>query len=463
VTARQARRGNDKDKNAMRRLAGRWSAVAGSVVLAAGGQAHAAGYALKEQSATAQGNAFAGATAGADDVSYMFFNPAALGWVDKIAVTATATLISPKSELKNASGSTAFGTPITGATSADDIGEDAVVPAFYAAAPLPAGLKVGVGVNVPFGLETSYARDWVGRYHAVRSELQTVNINPALAWRPVEWLSAGVGFQAQYADGTLTNAIDFGTIGAASGIPGASPGNQDGFARLRGDDWAYGWNAGAIVQPLAGTRIGVAYRSEIDHTLNGDVNFTGDDDGIANIIRGVSGAFTDTDAKLGLTTPATLSIGVHQDLTERVAVMAEAQWTDWSVFDQLTIKFDNPNQPDSITEEEWEDTWFFALGTTFKATDAITLRAGVAYDQSPVKDKFRTPRIPDGDRRWLSLGAGWQPAGWLDLDASFTYIDVEDTDVRLSAADTGNAARGNLDADYDSYIILLGLSARMRF
>ena len=73
------------------------------------------------------------------------------------------------------------------------------------------------------------------------------------------------------------------------------------------------------------------------------------------------------------------------------------------------------------------------------------------------------PRIPDGDRRWLSLGAGWQPLAWLDLDASFTYIDVDDTEVRLAAADTGNGPRGNLDADYDSYIILLGLSARMRF
>ena len=80
-----------------------------------------------------------------------------------------------------------------------------------------------------------------------------------------------------------------------------------------------------------------------------------------------------------------------------------------------------------------------------------------------MKDEFSTPRIPDGDRRWLSLGAGWQPLDWLDLDASFTYINVDDTEVRLSAADTGNAARGNLDADYDNYIILLGLSARMRF
>jgi long-chain fatty acid transport protein len=450
----------------MRRLLKDWSIVAGGVLVAAGGDALAAGYALKEQSPTAQGNAFAGATAGADDVSYMFFNPAALGWIDKLEVSAGATLVAPKLELKSASGTaqTSMGTfPISGATREEDVGEDAVVPAFYAAVPLPAGVRAGLGVNVPFGLETNYGRSWVGRYHGVKSELMTININPALAWRPVEWFSAGAGFQAQYADGTLTNAIDFGTIGATIGIPGSVPGAQDGYARLHGDDWAYGWNAGAIVEPRRGTRFGVSYRSEIDHTLRGDVDFSGDQAGVADIIRGVSGAFTDTDADLGLTTPASLSFGVHHDLTERLALMAEAQWTDWSVFDQLTIKFDNPNQPDSVTEEEWEDTWFFALGTTYRATDEITLRAGVAYDQSPVKDKFRTPRIPDGDRRWLSFGAGWQPRDWIGLDASFTYIDVDDTDVRLAASDTGNEFRGNLDADYDTYIILLGLSARLRF
>ena len=143
--------------------------------------------------------------------------------------------------------------------------------------------------------------------------------------------------------------------------------------------------------------------------------------------------------------------------------MAEAQWTDWSVFDQLTIKFDNPAQPDSATEEEWRDTWFLALGTTYQATDELTLRAGVAYDQSPVRNAYRTPRIPDNDRYWLSLGAGWQPTPWLDLDGAFTYIQIDDSNVDLAASGTGNAARGNLTAEYDSYIILLGLSARLRF
>jgi long-chain fatty acid transport protein len=133
------------------------------------------------------------------------------------------------------------------------------------------------------------------------------------------------------------------------------------------------------------------------------------------------------------------------------------------VFDQLTIKFDNPAQPDSLTEEEWHDSWFFAFGTTFRPTDQVTLRAGLAFDESPVKDRFRTPRIPDENRYWLSLGAGWHPVAWASLDAAFTYILLEDSEVDLAASELGSTFRGNLSADYDSDIILLGLSARLRF
>ncbi|MEK0084707.1 OmpP1/FadL family transporter [Benzoatithermus flavus] len=447
----------------MRRLG--IGSVAGSLLtLALGiGGAEAAGFALKEQSTTAQGNAFAGATSAAEDVSYMFFNPAALGWVAKIEAATMATLVAPRSKLESAEGRTVPGTAIPGRGHADDIADNAVVPAFYAAAPLPGGVRIGLGINAPFGLETGYPDQWVGRYHAVHSRLTTVNINPAVAWRPRDWVAFGAGFQAQHADGELTNAVDFGTIGAAARIPGAAPGRQDGFARLTGDDWAYGWDAGAIVEPVAGTRFGIAYRSEIQHTLDGDVDFSGDTTGIAGIIRRATGAFADTDASLKLNTPASLSFGVHQDVTDRLAVMAEAQWTDWSVFDQLTVKFDNPAQPDNVTEEEWRDSWFFALGATWRPDDRWTLRAGIAFDQSPVRDRSRTPRIPDENRYWLSLGAGWQPLPWLGLDAAFTYILVEDSEVDLAATDTGSAFRGDLHASYDNDIILAGLSARVRF
>ena len=439
------------------------SSIAAVVLLAGPAGLQAAGFALKEQSPSAQGNAFAGATAGGDDVSLMFFNPAALGWLDGPQLQAAGTVVAPRAELSNAEGSTVLGTTIGGTDHKGDIAEDAVLPAFYAGLPLPGHVSLGLGVNVPFGLETNYPDEWVGRYHAVKSNLKTVNINPAIAWRPTKWLAAGFGFQAQYADGTLSNAVDFGTIGAAAGIPGSAPGQQDGFARLEGNDWAYGWNAGLIVEPFAGTRLGLAYRSELDHTLRGDVDFSGDDAGIANIIRRSTGAFADTDASLGLTTPASLSFGVHQDVTPRLAVLGEAQWTDWSVFDQLKVKFDNPNQPDSVTQEDWHDAWFLALGSTYKATDDLTLRAGVAFDQSPVRSQYRTPRIPDSNRYWLSVGAGWKPAAWLDLDAALTYIWLEDSKVDLAASDEGGTARGNLSADYESNIILVGLSARLSF
>jgi long-chain fatty acid transport protein len=452
-----------KGTTRMRRLPIARPACCTLALLAGAAEVQAAGYALKEQSVTAQGNAFAGATAGAEDVSYMFFNPAALGWVEGIEVQALATLIAPRSELKNAEASTVFGTPIAGAEEEDDIGENELVPTFYAAAPVGGGVRVGLGVNVPFGLETSYSNDWVGRYHAIDSKVRTININPAVAWRPVDWVSLGGGFQAQYVDGELTNAVDFGTIGAVSGIPGSVPGQQDGFARLDGDDWAYGWNAGLIVEPRAGTKLGLAYRSEIDHTVDGDVDFSGDEAGIASFIRGATGAFADSDASIDLNTPASLSFGIHQDVTPELAVMAEAQWTDWSVFDQLTVKFDNPAQPSNVTEEEWEDSWFFALGATYKPAPAWTLRGGVAFDETPVKDKYRTPRIPDENRYWLSLGAGWEPLPWVGVDAAFTYILLEDSEVDLAAADTGSTFRGNLEADYESDIILLGLSARLRF
>lgn len=425
--------------------------------------AEAAGYALKEQSTTAQGNAFAGATAGADDVSFMFFNPAALGWIARPEARLEAVLLQPRIELERSSGSTSAGTPITGREHDGNVAKGAVVPAFYLAAPVMPLVTAGIGVNVPFGLETEYRRNWVGRYHGVQSKLEAININPALAWRPFRWLSMGGGFQAQYVDGRLTNAIDFGTIGAER-VPNAQPGAQDGLAKLRGNDWSYGANAGVMVEPLPGTRLGLAWRSQIQHRLKGRVNFRDDDAGIARTIRQSNPQlFTNSSASLDLDTPQSVSFGLRQAITSDLDVMAEVQWTDWSAFDQLTVEFDNPAQPDNVTEEEWHDSWFFALGSTYRLDPAWTLRGGIAFDQAPVRTRYRTPRIPDANRYWLSVGAGYEPNDWLGFNLGLTYIFLDDSRVRLRVEDPTTDARGNLDADYESSIILLGLSARLRF
>jgi long-chain fatty acid transport protein len=427
------------------------------------GTALAAGYAIREQSAVALGNAFAGATSAAEDVSHMFFNPAALGRLDGYAADLSLSYVRPEAEVDDAVGRTAAGTPIGGTTSNDDAAENGLIPALYGMVPLGDRVRAGLGITAPFGLTTSYPDGWVGRYHAVDSELRTININPALAVRATDWLSLGAGFQAQYADGELTNAVDFGTIGAGFGVPGAIPGGRDGFARLDGDDWGYGYTLGALLEPVRGTRLGVAYRSEVEHTLRGDVDFSADAAGVAGALRGATGAFRDSGASLEVTTPATLSFGVHQELGRRFAVMAEAQWTEWSEFEELRVEFDNPAQPDSVTEQAWDDSWFFALGATWRPLDALTLRAGVAYDQTPVRNRFRTPRIPDGDRHWLAFGLSWEPRPGIALDLGYTHVWVDDTRVDLAASDEGSAFRGDLRADYENQIDIVAAGLRLRF
>lgn len=430
----------------------------------AGGVAMAAGFALKEQSASAQGNAFAGATAGADDISHMFFNPAALGMMRQDQeVVAVASLIAAHMELQSASGTTGAGTPIGGSVPRHNIAELTAVPALYGGLRLGEQWAAGLGINVPFGLGTDYPDGWVGRYHAVESNVKVIGITPTLAYRPLPGLSFGAGLQASYADATLSNAIDFGTIGAGLGIPGSAPGAQDGFARIDGNDWRLGYTLGVLAEPLAGTRIGVGYRSKVEHRLKGDADFSTGASPTGEAIKAATGAFSDTGVGARLELPASASIGIQQRVTDRVDVMAEAAWTNWSRFDELRITFDNPAQPDSLTEYKWQDSWFVALGATWRPRDDLTLRAGVAYDQSPVDEAHTTPRIPDGDRSWMSLGVGWAPLPWLSVDAAVTHIFVEDAKVRLEASESGNASRGDLDADYENSIDLVSVSAKLRF
>ena len=432
------------------------------MAVAASGKLSAAGYALKEQSATAQGNAFAGAAAGAEDPSYIFFNPAALGRLDGTQAQLVLTHVAPRAELREASGTTLAGTPIAGDRDRHDAARDDLLTAFYASARLGHGLHLGLAVNTPFGLETRYDGGWAGRYTAVRTRLATLDVNPMLAWTPGDKLTVAAGLVGQYASGELTNAIDFGTLGAGAGIPGAVPGTQDGFARLTGDDLAYGFNLGVLVEPVRGTRLGIAYRSEIKHRLRGRVDFRGDDAGIASSLR-AQGLFQDTRASLDLTTPAMLSFGVHQDLGHGVAVMAEADHTNWSSLDQLEAKFGNPNQPDSLTRAAWTDSWFFALGATWKPVDDLSLRVGAAYDESPVRDSQRSPRIPDEDRYWLSFGIGWQALSWLGFDAAYSHIFMPDAHVDLSGASDGEPSRGTIRADYENDADVVALSAKARF
>lgn len=438
------------------------TAVAGLFVLAATA-AHSAGFAIREQSASAQGSAFAGVSAGGDDVSSIFFNPATMTLYKGINISGQLAWIVPDVEFGNATASTATGAPITGGTSGN-IGPQALVPSFYGSWQVSPDWFLGLAVTAPFGLTTSADAGWIGRYHALGSRLRTYNIEPMIAWKATPWLSVGGGVQVQYTDARLTSAIDLGTIGASQGVPGGSPGDpsQDGFASIEGDDWSYGYSLGVLLTPREDTRIGLGYRSSMDVDLEGDAEF-----GLSaygELLSLLSGALVPTGGSASVTLPEMVTLGVKHDLSPSWTLGAEIAWTRWSRFDELVVQFDNPNQPDELTRENWEDSYFLALGATYKATEKLRLRAGVAFDEGVIpSSNSRTPRIPDSDRYWFSAGVGYDIGDNMTLDAAYTHIYSPKSNVRLDAADPGNDTRGNLNGTFDSSADIVNASLTMTF
>lgn len=451
------------------RLWGGMSALSSIGLAVSMGTALASGFQIHEQSAKALGNALAGATAGAEDVSYMAYNPAAIGRVSGNQVAATLSYIDPEFTPENMQASTILGTPIQGKVDDGDV--NAFVPALAAKWRLSDTIDLGLGIYSFWGLETDYNRNWIGRYYAVDSSLTTVAINPVISFSPTPDFSIGFGVIAQYAEAELSNAIDFGTIGrlALKRNPKLKPllkprlnansSHQDGFVRLTGEDWGFGFNLGVLYQLTSYTRVGIAYRSEVEYTIEGQADFTRDPAGIATVL-----GFADTPAEVDLTTPATASLGIFHRINERLAVMAEVQWTDWSTFDRLVVKFAKKPGDPSVFVNDWEDTWFASVGASYRLTERWLLRAGLAYDQSPVPGpQHRTPRIPDADRQWVALGATYSPAAHFDITGSWVHIFVDDAEINLKATDEGNRFRGNLSGSYEASADVFAVQATWHF
>ena len=444
---------------AVRLAGGVVGGIAGAGLLFAA-DAQASGFQLKEQSTSKLGNAFAGAGASGDDASIMFFNPAGISMFDTPQTVAGLSLIRPSAEFNTSTATDATGGTMSGGDGGDAGGLNGV-PHAYLVAPITEKVSLGVSLNVPFGLSTSYDDDWVGRYHAITSSLDTVSLTAVASYKFNDKISIAAGPTVTYAQARLTNAIDFGTICVGSiGVStcsalGALPQQADGNVDLDGYDFGFGATAGVLVEPVKGTRIGLSWRSETDFRLNGDADFTVPDS--ASVLTS-SGTFTDTGVAGDLTIPQTIGLSVHHDINAQWAVMGDVVWTGWSSFERLLFEFDNPNQPNSETPENWNDTFFFSVGATYRPNDKWTLRGGVAFDESPVEDQYRTARIPDEDRYWIALGADYQYSESLFFTAGYTHIFVDDA----SLDETGSTS-GTLQGSYYASVDILAVGATLRF
>jgi len=445
--------------------------------------AQASGFALIENSASGMGNAYAGAAAHATDGSTVWFNPAGMMTLDRDQLVFAGHIVSPNASFTNNGSVDAFGAPLRGVN--DDGGSTAFVPNFYWVKTINDSTKFGLGVTSPFGLATEYEfnlaaspdSNFVGRYHGVLSELKTININPSLAYRINDRVSIGGGLNIMFGTVDLSQSIDFGNACAALAVApppvdaiatgcagsGAGPQDADGFGEVTGDNFgniSTGFNLGMTIEATDRSTIGLAFRSEVEMKVRGNANFTVPPNPFIQAAVGVYGVqaggpiFIPSGVKSTVTLPASFSLsGSHK--VSNFTLLADVTWTGWSSFDELRIVYDNPAQPDTVTPENWNDTYRFSLGFDYQHSDAMIWRAGLAYDESPVPDaEHRTVRLPGNDRTWLSLGLTYMFNKDMSFDVGYSHLFVDDGPIN-NTLEGLPALRATVTGEYEASVDIL--------
>ncbi len=417
----------------------------GTVLLCTNAQA--AGFHLREQSAAAQGNAFAGATAGAENNSYAYFNAAGLTRQKGTQFNIGGTYIAPKAQAKNVK----FSDGTRGAD-INNIVHAAVAPNMTYSHQIDDKKYVGVSLNVPYGMVTKYDQDWAGSDHGITSKVTSVTVTPMGAYKVNDKLSLGAGLQMQYVKAKLTNSASA---------------NMVDKAKVSGDTFDIGYQLGAMYELDDDTRFGLAYRSQIKHKLKGEIEAspTAVPDTLGG---GMINALLNQDINARLTTPAMLSLGAYHQVNDKWAVMAEYQRVFWSSFENLTIKGASMNLSNlgrdenyiSNVKENWRDTNFYAVGANYKIDNQWTWRLGLAYDQAAARYANRTPRIPDSDRLWYSTGLSYKYNDKLTFDLAYTYIYAHK--AKMDTAVTGNSG-AHASADFSNSVQLFGFSLNYNF
>lgn len=450
--------------------------------------AHASGYRFGSQSVASQGSADANA-AEASDASTVFYNPAGLSRLEGTQFSGGATVVVPHSTYQDA-GSTRFtGTPTNGVPTKDYAPNAVVAPALYASHKINEQWSAGVGLFVPYGAKLDYGNDWQGRYALTSIEMKSVALNPSIAFKLDKRHSVGFGITAEHMEAKLDQAVDVpGSIRALNGRPegaalirqimalGGDPrklaSSKDGHGSNDGSDWGFGFNIGYLFQLSEATRFGLAYRSSISHKLKGDTVWDFSkvtDDQVVNKVLAAASHKVNSGALVEVRTPETLSANVFHQIDPKWAAMADVTWTRHSRLENLDIQFPPTTEGVERIRQNWKNSYRVSVGGNYRHSDSLLLRAGLAYDQSPVRSAELThAALPDSDRLQFSLGANWKLSANSSIDLAYSYLNFKDARINYTNACTPLArdCTGNGETTkgtYQTHMQLLGAAYNYKF
>lgn len=363
------------------------AAAAAVMAVCAASAAHAAGFMLTEQSAGALGRAYAGVGVDGTDISGVYYNPATMtlhpGTAIQAGFVAVGLDLAFEGEDKDGNPTTENGQYNTQA-----------IPHGYISHQLTDNMWIGLAMTVPFGMGTEYKDNWAWNNRGISAEVLTFDFNPNVAWKVSDKLSLGAGMSIQY---------------AAADLKLQSKGM---YSEVDADSLAWGFNLGLMWSPLENLRFGLSYRSRVNHNADGDLELTNPLNG--NLVMPA------LDATATLATPAWAMATAAWDVNDFLSLYATFRWTDWSTFEELSIKTKTMT---STIENKWQDTYLVSVGADLRFTNWWTFRAGIGYETSAVDDpKYRTAIIPDADRLWLALGSSFKATENMQIDVSAAWL-----------------------------------------
>lgn len=395
----------------------------------AAGNAHGAAFQLKENSAKGQGRAFAGSASAPDDAAIVANNPAGMRLLDGRQLQFDLSTISFSAKYQGDGGRYAgptgagMGLPISGGNGGD-AGKIAPLPAAYFHLPFGENdnMHLGASLTVPFGFETKYDRDWVGRYIGTKTKLEAIDAALAFSYDVNPYVSFGASVFVERLDIDLAGAMDLGAA-LYGKVPGFTPGSADAYNRIKGNNTAVGYTLGGLFSIDENTNIGLTYRSQMNHKIDdGSARFTADTTSgqQALAVLQSQGLFVNSKGKATVKLPASATISFTHRFEGPWSVMADVTRTGWSKFDKINVNLDSGQVlPLSFG---YRDTTFASIGADYRLNDTLTLRGGVAYDQTPTTVEHRDVRVPDNSRKWLSLGLSWKPSERIEYNVGYTHL-----------------------------------------
>lgn len=394
------------------------SALAVAVALVSS-NVSAAGFQLNEFSAIGLGRAYSGEGAMGDTAASASRNPATMALMDRPMFSVGAVFIDPD---VNVSGTSQSGQSLN----SENIAPTQWVPNIHYVQPLNDQWWLGASATSNYGLATEYSDSYTAGPYAGKTDLQTVNLNLSTAYRLNQHFSFGVGFDAVYARAKIERYA--GESGQSLGIPADTQ-----IARLKGDEWGYGWNAGILYEVDKDNRFGFTYRSEVKVDFDGDYK--------SNLPAAINPLNQALNLGLpyatsGSTIPGSLTLNLpemwevsgYHKVAPQWAIHYSMAYTSWSQFQEL--KATNNGQTLFYKDESYKDAYRIALGTSYYYDDNWTFRAGIAFDDSPVPADNRTISIPDQDRLWLSTGASYAFNQDASVDVGISYMHGQDVTIK---------------------------------